>query len=268
MANLFFPQLHGGSLVQYPLRKARAGRTIRNVLPDGQLILLPDSDDTRVIWELGYNGLSIDDLNLLSDHFTACAGRLRAFTFIDPTGNMLVNSSNLLGAGWVAAPGIQIASGVADPMGGASAFTITNTAQVEQEVSQTLTVPAGYQYCFSTYLKSAQPDQIVLVRRGAQAEQAAVSATGLNWSRAMTSGAVNDSGTSFAVAIRLSPGQQIQLFGPQLEAQTAPSRYRATSQTGGVYAGAHWGVDELPVSADAPGMFSTVFSIEAALSKA
>jgi hypothetical protein len=69
----------------------------------------------------------------------------------------------------------------------------------------------------------------------------------------------------FSVAIRLAPGQQIQLYGPQLEAQLAPSRYRATARNGAVYAQAHWAVDDLVISAEAPNLFSTAFSIETSL---
>jgi len=58
------------------------------------------------------------------------------------------------------------------------------------------------------------------------------------------------------------PGQQVTVYGLQLEAQLQPSRYRPTRGMGGVYSNAHWAVDELPVMAQAPNLFSTSFSIE------
>ncbi len=64
------------------------------------------------------------------------------------------------------------------------------------------------------------------------------------------------------IAMVIGAGQQVQVFGPQLEAQIEPSRYRPTTAQGGVYANAHWAVDQLPIAAEAPNLFSTQFIIE------
>ena len=265
MSNLFFPQLASGALAQYPTRRTRTGRTVKNVLPDGTLISYPDPDASRVVWDLGYAGLSAQDVGALTAHFNACQGRFHAFTFIDPTGNMLVNSANLTGAGWSYSNLIQITANYADPNGGLTAFTVTNTANVSLELAQTLIVPAGYRYCFSMYALSAQATTLTLARSGAASQQTNALQVGTQWSRIVSSGRLTDQGTSFTVAVSLSPGQQVFLYGLQLEAQMAPSRYKATAQFGGVYANAHWGSDEMAVSADAPDLFSTVFSIEASI---
>ena len=74
-----------------------------------------------------------------------------------------------------------------------------------------------------------------------------------------------DSSKSISFGLNLPPGQQADIYGPQLEAQLAPSQYRATGQQGGVYTNAHWAIAHLPVIATAPGLFSTAFSIEASL---
>lgn len=265
MANLFFPQLSSGAVAQYPIRKTAIARTIRNLLPDGSLILYPDVTAKRLIWQLGYNALDSEDLNALSAHFTTCQGRLQSFTFIDPTENMLSNSSNLLGSPWVCPSSVTLNANAADPGGSTGAFSATNNGQVSQEISQMLTVPAGYQYCFSIYVLSAVPATVNLIRRGPASEQATAAPVGPTWTRVVSSGRLPDAGAMLRVAVSLEAGQQISLYGPQLEAQIAPSRYRPTLQTGGVYANAHWGVDDLPISADAPNLFSTVFSIEAAI---
>ncbi len=265
MANLFFPQLSSGAVAQYPIRKTVTGRTIRNLLPDGSLILYPDVEAKRLVWQLGYNALSSEDLNALSAHFTACQGRLQAFTFIDPTDNMLSNSSNLLGSSWICPSSLTLTANAADPRGNSDAFSATNNGQASQEISQTLTVPAGYQYCFSIYALSAVPATLNVIRSGPISQQTTVAPVGPQWTRVVSSGRLSDAGTTLSVSVNLEPGQQLSLYGPQLEAQIAPSRYRPTLQTSGVYANAHWGVDELPISADAPNLFSTVFSIEAAI---
>lgn len=265
MANLFFPQLPSGALAQYPIKKTRLVRTIKNVLADGNMILLPDPDGARVIWQMAYTDLSASDASVLQNHFSACVGSFHGFTFIDPTDNMLVSSSDLTATAWQMSSLIQLSSGLADPQGGTAAFTAVNGGQVSQLISQTLIVPAGFQYCFSLYATSAQPSELVLLRSGPATSQSTVVSVGSEWSRVISSGQLNDPGTSFTVALSLGPGQQVGLYGPQLEPQILPSRYRATAETGGVYPNAHWGMDQLAISADAPNLFSTAFSIETAL---
>jgi hypothetical protein len=88
---------------------------------------------------------------------------------------------------------------------------------------------------------------------------------GSNWTRVASSGQLNDPGTGMTIGISLAPGRQVQVYGPQLEAQIAPSRYRPTAQTGGVYASAHWAIEQLSITALAPDVYSTVLSIETAI---
>ena len=265
MANLYFPQLSSGAMAQYPITKMRLARTIKNVMPDGRMILSADPAGARLVWQLAYTELSTSDMDALAGHFAACAGPFRAFTFIDPTENMLASSSELAAPAWQISGQIQVSGGLADPQGGTAAFTLANTGQTSQEISQILAVPANYQYCFSAYVSSAEPSEIELVRRGSSATDSQVFTAGPSWKRIVSSGRLNDPGTSFSVAISLLPGQQIGIYGVQLEAQIAPSRYRPTSQIGGVFANAHWGVEELPITADGPNLFSTSFTIETAI---
>jgi hypothetical protein len=262
MANLFFPQLTSGAIAQYPIQKSKLVRTVKNVLNDGNMILYADPCGTRLFWELRYTELSAADTQSLQSHFDLCAGPFRAFTFIDPTENMLNFSVDLTTSAWQNATGLKIAGGNTDPEGGLTAFTLTNAGQSSEEISQSLAVPANYQFCFSIYVRSAQATTVTLIRRGDAESQSATYNTGPAWTRLVSTGRLNDTGTTFSVAIALDAGQQIQIFGPQLEAQIEPSRYRATNGPGGVYPNAHWAVDQLPVIADAPNSFSTVFGIE------
>lgn len=265
MPNLFYPQLSSGAMAQYPIRKIRIARTIKNVLPDGSMILLSDADGARLLWELSYTDLSNSDIQALQAHFKACVGPFHGFTFIDPTDNMLVSSADLTNSPWLSSSLIRVSQGIADPVGGNGAFTLTNTGQSNLAITQILDVPSGYQYCFSIYALSAIPSAITLVRNGLTEQEETSVAIGPNWTRATSSGRLNDSGVGLTIGITLSPGQQVQVYGPQLEAQVAPSRYRPTAQTGGVYANAHWAVDQLSVTASAPDLYSTAFSIETAV---
>jgi hypothetical protein len=268
MANLYFPQLSSGAVAQYPIQKARIVPTVKNVMLDGNMWLLTELNfnphAAQVIWELSYTGLSQVDVQALQSHFSACLGSLRAFTFIDPTDNMLSASGDFTNVAWQKGA-IQIASGVADPAGGNQGTVLTNTSQANQNIVQTLNVPANYQYCFSTYVTSAQTGSIVLTRSGSTASDARSLSIGPSWTRVVSSGRLNDAGTTLTTGLTLTPGQQVTVYGAQLEAQLQPSRYRGTGQVGGVYPAAHWANDALAITATAPNLFSTSFSIETSL---
>ena len=263
MANLYFPQLTAGAMAQYPIRKVRLDRTIKNILPDGSMILSSDPSGARLVWQLSYTDLAISDVEAIQAHFNACIGPFHAFTFIDPTDNMLLASSDLTNTVWQASSLIQVVLGASDPTGGSGAFVVTNTGQANEEISQTLSVPGNYQYCFSLYANSAQPSTLALVRRGSSSEGSDNIPVGPGWTRIASGGRLEDTGDVFTVAISLLAGQQVELYGMQLEAQIAPSRYRPTGAANGIHSNAHWTTNQLTVTADGLNLFSTAFSIEA-----
>ncbi|MBV9763116.1 MAG: hypothetical protein JO340_21315 [Acidobacteriaceae bacterium] len=265
MASLFYPQLASGATAQYPIRKLRLARTVKNVLPDGSMISFSDPNGARLIWELAYMELTDADVEALQAHFNACAGPFHAFTFIDPTDNMLVSSSDMSAAPWVRGSNVQLTTGALDPNGGNAAVTLTNTGQVNEGINQTLQVPSGYQYCFSVYAASTGQSALTATLQGSVAQQNTSLPLGSNWTRLVATGKLIDTGIGLTVGLVLEPGQQVQLYGPQLEAQVIPSRYRPTQETGGVYPSAHWGVDQLSITAMAPDLSSTAFSIETSL---
>ena len=234
------------------------------MLPDGSMVLYSDPYGGRLIWELTYSDLSAVELQAIQEHFEACIGPFHAFTFIDPTDNMLVSSSDLTASVWQRVSTMELTSGVADPQGGSSAFAVTNAGQADQEISQTMIVPASYMYCFSLYASSAEPTNITLIRRATSIQSTSV-AIGPSWNRVISSGQLSDTDSNFTIAVSLPAGQRANLYGLQLEPQIAPSRYRPTAQVGGIYANAHWGVNELTVVAQRPNLFSTSFSIETAI---
>ena len=155
-----------------------------------------------------------------------------------------------------------IENGVADPNGGTGAVRVTNSSAVPQPIAQTLAAPAGFQYCFSAYFQSATSAPVLLTRSSANAQQSFSCSAGPNWSRATSSGTLRDSGTGLTVGVSLAPAQTITIFGPQLEPQFEPSRFRPTFSRAGLYPIAHWSVAELIFTADGPNSFSTSFSIE------
>ena len=263
MGDLFYPQLTSGSLAQYPLRKTRITRTIKNVLPDGSLILLPDFGAARMAWQLDYTHLSFADIQLLESHFQACKGPLSAFTFIDPTGNMLRSSADLTAVDWQTSNLLQIQKSTPDPFEGTTAQTVTNYGQNVQELTQDMRVPANYQYCFSFYAMAVEQTSLTVFRRGPNSEQSNQLNIYPGWTRLVSEGRLNDSGSILTVGIGLAAGQRIGVFGMQVEAQVSPSRYQPTARTGGVYTNAHWATEQLEITAEGVDSYATTISIEA-----
>lgn len=262
MGNLAFPQLSSGSQVQYPLRKRRNLQSPINAFADGSIGASNLNANASYVWELAYSELTATDQQALLNLFTACQGSLLPFTFIDPTANMLSSSSNLTSSEWIADPLLTIQSGATDPEAGNGAFTATNAGQVAQQLTQQVNAPANYQYCFSVYAVAPSPTQVTLTRTAVSAASEALM-VGASWVRLIQTAQLVDDQLGFNVSISIPPGQSITLFGPQLEPQLWPSRYRATNLTGGVYSNAHFLGDSITFASDAPGLFSTLISIEA-----
>jgi hypothetical protein len=262
MASLVFPQLSSGALAQYPIRKINTIRTIKNILADGSMLVAPDPAASQLAWTLSYVALPPADVSALQAHFEACGGPLRAFTFLDPTDNLLTNSADLTQSSWITPSEITIKLNMPDPLGGNNAFYITNGGSAALEIVQGLPVPVNFQYCFSVYASSANGGSCSLTRSSPNAQQTNTSAIGPQWSRISSAGVLNDTGTELSVAISLAAGQSVSIFGPQLEPQFAPSRFRATYLRSGVYLNAHWAVPELVFIATGPNLFSTSFTIE------
>jgi hypothetical protein len=265
MANLFFPQLASGALAQYPIKKTRLFRSIKNVLADGTMILLPDPGADRVLWQLTYQDLSSTDMEALQNHYQACRGPFHAFTFIDPTDNMFASSSDLTSTAWTRPQSVEVQGGQADPLGGMNAFVVTNNAETDESFTQMLQVPASYSYSLSLYVLSAGLSTLKLFRGGLSEQVVTSISVGPQWTRVVSSGNLGDPGAGFSAGMILAAGQQISIFGVQLEPQPSPSPYRSTTVTGGVYAKAHWTANELSIVATGPNLFSTTFGIDTAI---
>lgn len=242
MANLFFPQLATGALAQYPIKRKKSLSTVTSRTEDGTVYTYFDPKGSMLTWELAYADITQTEADQLLALFDVCAGRLRAFTFIDPVANLLMPQ-------WQVAAGIEAVNNV-----------YTNKGTVAAEVSQSFSIPSGYAYSFSLPGDpNAAPDATVtLIRRGTSTEQRTV--VGLNRPQLYSSGALADSGAQFTAAVELRPGQTVDLSRAQLEAQPFPSSFRMPQ--GGVYNNAHWAVDELLFTTTGPDLFSTKFSIE------
>jgi hypothetical protein len=251
-----YPQLVTGALSQFPIVKQRRARTVVNSAADGSSIKLADAAGGNLEWQLQYNALADSELAALQQFFTAMEGSLNAFTFVDPSANLLTWSEELNNAAWQADPLLRLTGGVTDPMGGTGAWLLSNSGAGPQGLTQTLNAPRVYTYCFSVYAQAAQTTPITLVVGSLSVTQTA----GPAWSRlALT--AVGDASADVVVfAVQTPAGSAVSLFGPQAEAQAAASVYK-TSSSGGVYANARFRDDAFSFTTTDVNHHSTVVNI-------
>ncbi len=250
-----YPQLMSGALSQYPLKKRLQARTVINRLADGSTVKLPDAPGGSTGWQLQYSGLTDAEVSALQTFFTSCEGSLNGFIFVDPAGNLLAWSEDLTNAAWQPDPFLAVAGAVADPMGGTHGFTLTNSGSAAQGLSQTLNAPAGYVYSFSVYAKASAAATITLLV-GTQTKSVSIGPT---WTRVTLTAAGDPSASSIVFSVQCVPGQ-ITVFGPQAEAQPAPSGYKK-STSGGVYPGARFQSDALQCTSTAPNQNSVTVSV-------
>lgn len=254
---LIYPQLTSGALTQFPSQKRRRLRTVLNVLGDGSGIKLADPAAEITEWQLEYSNLSDAEAGALQQFFEATEGSLQAFTFLDPTANLLAWSNQLDHAGWNKGPLLSIAGGLADPAGGTNAWHVSNSGSATQVLSQTLEVPGEYRYCLSVYAKSAAGAAVILMCGPARAERALAT----EWSRIAIS--ANGGPTEpVEFGIEFPAGASADLYGMQVEAQPGASAYKP-STSGGVYPNAWFRDDYLAVTATDVNHHSATVNIHA-----
>jgi hypothetical protein len=240
---LVYPQLESGALTQFPVLKVRRPRTVINRAADGSSIRIADSPAETTEWVLTYEDLSEDEAAALQSFFGAAEGRLQGFTFVDPTGNLLARSEQLDNEVWQRDPLLSVSAGIADPKGGAAAWQLRNQSGGDQQAGQTLAAPGDYQYCLSAYVRSAAPTTVALSIAGRAAERPATQ----QWTRLSVSGPGDLAANSVHFGITVPAGAAVEVYGLQVEAQSAASSYMASTR-GGVYENAHLGEDVLTIS--------------------
>src|ERR1700744_4442270 len=96
----WYPQVGAGSIAQFPLRRSRTWRVIRNNLESGEQVKLPDTCSGQIQWKLFYQDLTSVEVQNLSKLFTASQGEFAPFTFIDPLANLVGWSEGLSQSAW------------------------------------------------------------------------------------------------------------------------------------------------------------------------
>jgi hypothetical protein len=232
---LFYPQLSSGGTGQFPIARQETHRTVQSAMPSGATIRSSDAGADSVQWKLTYSHLTDAEWAAIEALYKAAQGRLLPFTFLDPTDNLLVWSSDLTKSVWTTDPMVTVGGGIGDPNGGTGAFQLTNGGQAQQGVGQTLPAPAGLIYAFSVYVSSAAPESVSLVATDGTAALHETVNTAPGWTRVQMQSLLASGQGAITFRIELATGTQVNVFGPQVEAQPTASLYKATAGRGGVY---------------------------------
>jgi hypothetical protein len=240
---LVYPQLGTGALSQFPVRKNHRMRTVVNTAPDGSSVKLADPNGEVTEWQLMYSELSDEEIGALEQFFAAAEGTLNGFTFLDPTANLLAWSGKLDENVWAPGPLLTVAGGIADPTGGTQAWRLSNASAGSQSLTQTLSAPAGYVYCLSAYVRTAQALTATMLIGSGRADRAV---TG-QWTRIGFTASGDPQGSSIGFGLELPPAGSLDVYGLQAEPQSAASVYKATTG-GGVYEDARLADDVLTIT--------------------
>jgi hypothetical protein len=248
---LVFPQLRSGALVQLPLQRTENYRTLRNTLPDGSSVQMADDGFANVAWDLKFSGLSANEAQALQSLFESAAGRLNTFTFVDPSANLLLWSTDLTQAAWNKDPELALTT-VTDAFGGGTGTQIANQGAAAQSILQTTNAPPSLQYCLSGYLQSESPVPVSFVIGG---NVAATVIAGSAWQRWA---AVSGGGTAQQVVFGLAipAGMTVQVCGMQAEAQPAAGAYKSTTDIAGVYPNSRFDQDSMNMVTSEAGVFA------------
>jgi hypothetical protein len=255
---LVFPQLTTGAAALYPLTKQSLQRTVVNLLADGSTVVYADPSGAIAAWELRAMGLTLAEWNAIESLFQQTSGMSETFTFLDPVGNLLLQSEDFSAGAWTPGALVQLTTGVTDPFGAARATALVNTGQASAGLTQILNVPGNFQYCLSVWVRSSSGSAVTL----SVANVGKTFASGTQWSRVYISANPGESGAATVTfAAQVAAGDSVELFGMQAEAQLGPSDYKITGAIGGVFAKARFGSDQITVTAQGTDVYDAVIQI-------
>jgi len=254
----FYPQLLTGAVAQFQFEKRLEERAVLNRAADESTYAAADPAARRMRWNLAYAGLTRAEFAALDALFATSEGRLNAFTFLDPTANLLGWTEDFSAAVWHKDASLAVVGNVAGPMG--DGFQLTNSGQDWAEISQRLLAPTNYVYAFSVWVKGSGN---IRLRRIGAAENAALQfpLSGV-WHRIELDGGLGETGTGISFAIGLPAGGQADVAGPQVEAQLVAGEYKKSVGRGGVYTAARFAQDRIESKVEAVDWIDVRVSVE------
>ena len=142
-------------------------------------------------------------------------------------------------------PGIVVADNQPDPFGGTGAGRATNSGSSQGSLSQVLNVPASFRYAGSIWARTAASGVALQVSNTASQAVAAIFDNSNQWKRYSVGYNLTSSLESVDFKVVVPASSSVDVYGPQLEAQSAPSKYKKSLQQAGVYADARFEDDVL-----------------------
>jgi hypothetical protein len=258
---LVFPQLGSGASALYPVTKNSIQRTAVNTLSDGSTIVFADPDAAVTAWELHASGLTAAEWNAIEALFQATSGSWQRFTFLDPAGNLLLQSENFGATAWTNGPLLALTTGVADPLGTTRATHLVNAGGTAEALTQPLNVPGDYMFCLSVWARTDAGSRIYLMQSTTGASIGQTFPLTTQWQRISFAGNCEQATTQVTFAAQLDAGASVDLFGMQVEAQLAASDYRQTVSRSGVFAKARFTNDQFTVTAQGTDVYDVVIEI-------
>jgi hypothetical protein len=258
---LVFPQLSTGASGIYPITKTMRQRSVVNTLGDGSTNVYSDPEAKCVGWELHASGLTATERGAIEALFQVTSGRWRSFTFLDPTGNLMLDSENFGASAWTNGALIHLTTGTPDPFGTTRATSVTNAGLGTEAVGQTLPVPGNFHYCLSVWARTASGTSVTLAITTTGGSAAKTFTLGTQWKRISISANLARTTDSVTFAAQLTAGGEIDLFGMQAEAQLGCSDYKQTRTRSGVYGNARFDIDEITVTAQGTDVYDAVLRI-------
>lgn len=253
MGMLCFPQLLTGAVSSFPVVRSQRRRVVSLTLPGGDRWRVVDERAGLRELEVHFSYLSEGERRALEEFFEACEGRLRTFVFLEPGKNLLRQSVDLLADAWRREARLAVTGGLLDPFGGTGAFRVVNLGQVVSGLWQELPVPGTYVYCFAVYVRSGRGQMRAWTER---AETGQVITGGPAWQRVSLPVSLGDASDPVRFGLFLQPGEALEVFGPQVEAQIQCSEYQPTFDESGLHLEARFDDDRLVLVADGPGLYS------------
>ncbi len=255
-----FPQIGRGA--QYPIKLTRHFRTVTNRSSGGQIVRYGEIAGATSIWDLVIEGISDSEWLSLESFFVQCEGRLREFTFLDPTANLLAESEDLSAPVWQRDPMIQLTPGIGDINGGDRATRLVNTAQAEQGIEQELPVPGDFRYTMSLFARSGGSSSVTLRVAAPSGTSKKTEAVSEQWRRLIYAAPAGPISEQVAFGLQIPPGASVDVYGIQVEAQWWASEYKRSAGQGGVFSKSHFDQDDLVRVTEAPNHNSTRLRIE------
>ena len=261
MNMLVFPQLATGAAALYPLRRRTERRTVINTTADGSSVVYADPDYAVRKWDLQANGLRGEEWDAVEALFDAVKGPLGTFTFLEPAGNLLAKSEEFSAAEWDNDPLIGTTAGIDDPFGGTRATRVLNSSSALAGVKQNLPVPGTFQYAMSVWARAVGAAGVTLAAMTAGGSGSVDFALSSTWRRVSAPVDLSQATESVTFAALLGPGDSVDLFGMQVEAQPAASAYQKTGARGGVHSHARFASTVSSVRAHGTDVYDALIQI-------